>query len=120
MLAAPLKNMVTGDMFIPAGGNPVPFTSLNAASASQNRFNPRIYQRLWASDAVGQTWRNGKVTVKPTETQWTEPFNALAQEYSMGKGFSLKAVQGTATLPLIFRFPKQTDTFIKLLIHTCQ
>ena len=107
MLAAPLKSMVTGDMFIPAGGNPAPFTSLNVGSAPQNRFNPRIYQRLWASDAVGQTLRNGKVTVKPTETQWTEPFNALAQEYSMGKGFSLKAVQGTATLPLIFRFPKE-------------
>ncbi len=107
MLSAPLKSMVTGDMFIPTAGNPAAFTSLNASSAPQNRFNPRIYQRLWSSDATGQTLRSGKITVTPTETQWTDPFNALAQVYDMGKGFSLKAVQGTANLPLTFRFPKE-------------
>ena len=69
MLSAPLKSMVTGDMFIPVVGNPSPFTSLNASNTSQNRFNPRIYQRLWASDAKGQTLNNGQVTVTPTETQ---------------------------------------------------
>lgn len=107
MLSAPLKSMVTGDMFIPVVGNPSPFTSLNASNTSQNRFNPRIYQRLWASDAKGQTLNNGQVTVTPTETQWTQPFNALAQVYEMGKGFSLKAEQGSASLPLTFRFPKE-------------
>lgn len=99
--------MVTGDMFIPVAGNPSPFTSLNASNTPQNRFNPRIYQRLWASDAKGQTLNNGQVTVTPTETQWTQPFNALAQVYEMGKGFSLKAEQGSASLPLTFRFPKE-------------
>lgn len=107
MLSAPLKSMVTGDMFIPVVGNPSPFTSLNASNTPQNRFNPRIYQRLWASDAKGQTLNNGQVTVTPTETQWTQPFNALAQVYEMGKGFSLKAEQGSASLPLTFRFPKE-------------
>ncbi|WP_455632147.1 hypothetical protein [Parabacteroides sp.] len=107
MLSAPLKSMVTGDMFIPVAGNPSPFTSLNASNTPQNRFNPRIYQRLWASDAKGQTLNNGQVTVTPTETQWTQPFNALAQVYEMGKGFSLKAEQGSASLPLTFRFPKE-------------
>lgn len=107
MLSAPLKSMVTGDMFIPVAGNPSPFTSLNASNTPQNRFNPRIYQRLWASDAKGQTLNNGQVTVTPTETQWTQPFNALAQVYEKGKGFSLKAEQGSASLPLTFRFPKE-------------
>lgn len=107
MLSAPLKSMVTGDMFIPVAGNPSPFTSLNASNTPQNRFNPRIYQRLWASDAKGQTLNNGQVTVTPTETQWTQPFNALAQVYEMGKGFSLKAEQGSVSLPLTFRFPKE-------------
>lgn len=107
MLSAPLKAMVTGDMFIPTGGNPAVFTTADATTAPQNRFNPRIYQRLWATNAQGQPLTGGKVTVTPDETRWTPPFNALAQSLEMGKGFSLKAVKGTANTPLTFRFPKE-------------
>lgn len=106
MLSAPLKSMVTGDMFIPATGNPTVFTPLDATAAPQNRFNPRIYQRLWASNAEGQPLTGSKITVTPDETRWTPPFNALAQSFEMGKGFSLKAVKGTAST-LTFRFPKE-------------
>lgn len=107
MLSAPLKDMVTGDMFIPTGGNPAVFTPADAKTAPQNRFNPRIYQRLWATNAEGQPMNGNKITVTPDETRWTPPFNALAQTYEMGKGFSMKAVAGTATAPLTFRFPKE-------------
>lgn len=107
MLSAPLKGMVTGDMFIPTNGNPAVFTPLDATGAPQNRFNPRIYQRLWATNTQGQPLTGGKVTVTPDETRWTPPFNALAQSLEMGKGFSLKAVKGTANSPLTFRFPKE-------------
>lgn len=106
MLSAPLLGMVTGDMFIPTGGNPKVFTEANAANAPQNRFNPRIYQRLWATNAKGQTMTNSNVTITPDETRWTPPFNALAEAYELGKGFSLKAVRGTASGALTFRFPK--------------
>lgn len=107
MLSAPLKSMVTGDMFIPIDGNPAVFTPANASSAPQNRFNPRIYQRIWANNAKGQSLTNNNVVVAPDETRWTPPFNALAEAYRMGEGFSLKAVQGAATSPLTFRFPKE-------------
>lgn len=111
MLSAPLKDMVTGDMFVPAGGNPEAFTQADATTAPQNRFNPRVYQRIWANNAKGQTLTNNQVIVTPDETQWTPPFNALAETYGMGKGFSLKAVRGTATAPITFRFPKLHDEY---------
>lgn len=106
MFSAPLHGMVTGDMFIPRGGNPAVFTEANADNAPQNRFNPRIYQRLWATNAKGQTMTDNNVTVAPDETRWTPPFNALAETYEPGKGFSMKAARGTANGALTFRFPK--------------
>ena len=106
MLSAPLHGMVTGDMFIPREGNLDVFVEANATNAPQNRFNPRIYQRLWATNAKGQTMTDNNVSIAPDETRWTPPFNALAEKYEPGKGFSMKAARGTANGPLTFRFPK--------------
>ncbi|WP_373207674.1 hypothetical protein [Phocaeicola vulgatus] len=105
-LSAPLHGMVTGDMFIPADGNPDVFVEANATNAPQNRFNPRIYQRLWASNAKGQIISGSQIEVTPDETRWTPPFNALAEKYEPGKGFSMKAVGNAAEGDLTFRFPK--------------
>ena len=105
-LSAPLHGMVTGDMFIPADGNPPVFTEANETNAPQNRFNPRIYQRLWASNAKGQPISGSQIEVAPDETRWTPPFNALAEKYEPGKGFSMKAVGNAADGKLTFRFPK--------------
>lgn len=106
MLSAPLHGMVTGDMFIPRGGNPAVFTEANANNAPQNRFNPRVYQRLWATNAKGKPISGSLIEVAPDETRWTPPFNALAEKYEPGEGFSMKAAKGTASQSLTFRFPK--------------
>lgn len=111
MLSAPLHSMVTGDMFIPVGGNPPVFTDADAQNSPQNRFNPRIYQRLWQANAKGRTLSSNTVEVIPNETRWTPPFNHLAQNYSLGMGFSLKAVRGNAEGKLTFRFPKTHDSY---------
>lgn len=106
MLSAPLHGMVTGDMFIPREGNPDVFVEANETNAPQSRFNPRIYQRLWASNAKGQPITGSQIEVAPDETRWTPPFNALAEKYEPGKGFSMKAVGNAAEGNLTFRFPK--------------
>lgn len=126
MLSAPLKDMVTGDMFIPAmseGDHSTfnKFVALNAANCRESRFTPVVYQRLWSRDAQGQTV-DGSVTVTPDATNWTRPFNALAQSYTAGMGFSLKA--GTKEMGAgadeetagwgrlyTFRFPKIHGTY---------
>lgn len=114
MLSAPLKATFTGDMFIPAAMNGTQnnnfFVTLNPTTSPENRFSPRIYQRLWSHDAPGQKISGGTltpVTVAPDKTNWTPPFNALNQPYSLGMGFSLLADKESASAnTLTFRFPK--------------
>lgn len=114
MLSAPLKATYTGDMFIPATMNGTQnndfFVTLNEATSPENRFNPRIYQRLWSHDAPGQKISGGTltaVTVIPDKTNWTPPFNALNQVYPAGSGFSLLADrEAVSNTVLTFRFPK--------------
>lgn len=123
MLSAPLKGMYTGDFFVPQDmngtqNNPY-FTDLDETTSPDFRFGPRVYQRLWecsapvvnpVEDATGATDANNGngSTVQVDETRWTPPFNALAQSYEEGEGFSLKA--GKENLPVTkvrFRFPKE-------------
>lgn len=119
MLSAPLKDTFTGDIFIPASMNGTQnndyFTTLDATSSPENRFSPRIYQRLWSHDAPGQKIKGGtltQVTVTPDKTNWTPPFNALNQNYSIGMGFSLLASkESVASNTLTFRFPKVHTSF---------
>lgn len=119
MLSAPLKAMFTGDMFIPAAmngtqNNPT-FTVLNASTSPENRFSPRVYQRLWSHDAPGQKFTGGtltQVSVTPDNTNWTPPFNALSQAYGLGMGFSMLADKESASAStLTFRFPKVHTQF---------
>lgn len=121
MLSAPLKGMYTGDFFVPkemygTQSNP-DFTDLNETTSPAYRFGPRVYQRLWECSApvVNPVNTNGatdagkgNALVQVDETRWTPPFNALAQRYEKGMGFSLKA--GKEDLPVTkvrFRFPKE-------------
>ena len=123
MLSAPLKGMYTGDFFVPQDmngtqNNPY-FTDLDETTSPDFRFGPRVYQRLWecsapvvnpVEDVTGATDANNEngSTVQVDETRWTPPFNALAQSYEEGEGFSLKA--GKENLPVTkvrFRFPKE-------------
>lgn len=113
MLSAPLKRMFTGDMFIPEAMNGVHtgdyFTALTADNTPQNRFNPRIYQRLWATTAAGRLMDGSNTTLAITETQWSKNFNHLAHLYQPGDGFSLWVDNGRlpAAQKFRFRFPKE-------------
>lgn len=115
MLSAPLKDMVTGDMFIPSAMNGTQnntyFTALNSGSSPENRFAPRIYQRLWSNNAPGKKI-DGDVTVTPDNTNWTPPFNALNQAYAIGSGFSLMGdKERLSNSVLTFRFPKEHSVY---------
>lgn len=110
MLSAPLKQMVTGDLFVPArfGGDhstEAYFTSLTPMTSPESRFTPRVFQRFWSSTApgkiVGQDGSLQTVEVGVDQTNWTAPFNAVAEPYRPGMGFSVRT-DGAAT----FRFPK--------------
>lgn len=122
MLSVPLTGIYTGDFFVPKDMNGVQsnpyFTDLDATTSPDYRFGPRVYQRLWECSApvvnqvegtTGDTDAHiGYDKVQVDETRWTPPFNALAQSYGMGMGFSLKAGKESLTVTKVrFRFPKE-------------
>lgn len=133
MLSTPLKATYAGDYFIPAEMNGSQdndlFTRLNEETSPENRFSPRIYQRLWEHSAPVQeavenvTDGNGDVTnptttVSVDETRWTPPFNGLTQRYGfendkkMVTGFSLKAdAEDLTVTTLKFRMPKEHTVY---------
>ena len=119
MLSAPLTDMVTGDFFVPAAMNGTQdndlFTDLTPATSPENRFSPRVYQRLWLCSAPvnnGTTGTASETKVTYDETKWTPPFNALNQKYERGMGFSLKAAaEDLSVTKLKFRFPKTHEEY---------
>ena len=57
LLSAPLKQMYTGDMFMPADTTKAKyFEDLNEENWKEQRFNPSIYQRLWAAAYPGKIY----------------------------------------------------------------
>lgn len=115
-LAAPLKHMYTGDFFIPAamqGTHTAPyFTELTPETAPENRFDPQVFQRIWATAAPGRLYDGAETTVAGvSEGQWSRHFNHVAYDYAAedrAGAFSLWVDNGSlpATQGFRFRFPK--------------
>lgn len=123
LLTAPLKGMVTGDMFIPADKNGVdePDEMFSTTPSSENRFNPTIYQRLWYSSAQERTSANLPIELDKLEeiesmnfTKWSQNFNFLNTPYSMGMGFSMWVDNGKLPENTKFRFtfPKENTEYL--------
>lgn len=116
LLSAPLKQMYTGDMFMPADTTKAKyFEELNEENWKEQRFNPSIYQRLWAAAYPGKIYsldsgnpvlQNEKLGVN--EATWSHNFNAVAKPYGMGEGFSMWIDNGNlpATNKFSIRLPK--------------
>lgn len=122
LLSAPLKQMYTGDMFMPADTTKAKyFEDLNEENWQEQRFNPSIYQRLWAAAHPGKIYvmdskgspslKNEKLDVN--EATWSHNFNAVAKEYGMGEGFSMWIDNGNlpATNRFSIRLPKAHEKY---------
>ena len=117
LLSAPLKQMYTGDMFMPADTTKANyFENLNEENWKEQRFNPSIYQRLWAAAYPGKIYsldsKGNPVleneTLAVNEATWSHNFNAVAKPYGMGEGFSMWIDNGNlpATNKFSIRLPK--------------
>ena len=120
-LSTPLKQTYTGDMFVPKNITAALFEPLTEDNCAESRFNPSIYQRLWATTAPGKIVSkngNGGITLGNNtlgvlETQWSRHFNAVAKSYAKGEGFSLWVDNGQlpATNTFRIRLPKTHTTY---------
>lgn len=120
LLSAPLKQMYTGDMFMPADTTKAKyFEELNEENWKEQRFNPSIYQRLWAAACPGKIYSldskgnpvlndDKTLAVNEAEATWSHNFNAVARPYGMGEGFSMWIDNGNlpATNKFSIRLPK--------------
>lgn len=116
LLSAPLKQMYTGDMFMPADTTKAKyFEDLNEENWKEQRFNPSIYQRLWAAAYPGKIYSldsNGNPVLNDetlaVKATWSHNFNAVAKPYGMGEGFSMWIDNGNlpATNKFSIRLPK--------------
>lgn len=129
LLSAPLRGMLTGDMFVQAASrrkdwetwrNTVDangfhtnyFTSVadNGESAIsdyvENRVNPIIYQRFFSRTVSNAVMTRAVSTTDAAiinHTDWSRSFNAVGTRYAAGQGFALKVKdEGSHT----FHFPK--------------
>lgn len=116
MFSAPLKETYTGDMFISNvqsnGITGYEYCWLDYAETTYpaNRFEPKVYQRLWnASVQNAQNDDGGYVAVNPEDNFWTAPFNLVSQEYKAGQGVLVRPdTEGAkASSSYTFCFPKR-------------
>lgn len=93
LLSAPLQNVYTGDMFIALNGDavtsPEPWQTLTGSNYQQNRFSPRVFQRLWEKTAVTKLADGSDSEATIQETRWSKRFNALKYDFTKGEGFSM-------------------------------
>lgn len=123
MFSAPLKETYTGDMFFSTfKGTDYNTTDYNTTDYAgcwldyaettypANRFEPKVYQRLWnASVQNAQNDDGGYVAVNPEDNFWTTPFNLVSQEYKAGQGVLVRPdTEGAkASSSYTFCFPKR-------------
>lgn len=115
MFSAPLKETYTGDMFTSnvqsngITGYEYCWLDYTESTYPANRFEPKVYQRLWnASVQNAQNDDGGYVAVNPEDNFWTAPFNLVSQEYKAGQGVLVRPdTEGTIGSSYTFRFPKR-------------
>ena len=136
LMSAPLRNMLTGDMFISSNAsewerwrekefgnhfkdiNGTAQDADNAASTYvEQRTNPLIYQRFWNQEVRNETVSRANYnTTDPaiaevTLLDWSRSFNAVESPYVEGQGFAMRAGGENSTGFYTFHFPKSYTSY---------
>lgn len=132
LMSAPLRSMVTGDMFVQeasrrdgwngwrttidmeSGLHSNYFTPIinaeknDASDYVEHRIDPIIYQRFFSKSVVNAvvTRAANSDDAAIRHTDWSRSFNAVGTRYESGQGFALKIKDGVENMEYIFHFPK--------------
>jgi hypothetical protein len=110
MLTSPLKNVVAGDMYLPTVGGrqeTEAFQPITFSTATNNRFNPAVYQRSWDHSSSTVFNSSGGSSDSYISANWSHVYNKVDETYTPGIGFSIRPVYGTeGTDKVLFRLPK--------------
>ncbi|MBO7259159.1 MAG: hypothetical protein J6U94_03740 [Paludibacteraceae bacterium] len=121
-MSAPLRNMYSGDMFIPHDGW---WDNVDAKRETLNPFETETFQGIRHADAAYAFWQafynqtvtlhhenNGKTIVSPT-ADFVQS-NTMSQELTVGEGFNLKGYgpgNPQVEKSLVIRLPKKDDKY---------
>lgn len=111
LLSAPLKEMVTGDMFIAPNaiwGKEKYFDLLTADNYKESRNRPIVYQHFWNSTATEDKLTGSDDVGTAT---WSQDFNSVNTKYELGQGFLLRAGAPSDRNGYTFHFPKNHSTY---------
>ena len=137
LMSAPLRNMLTGDMFISSNASEwerwretkfgnhfkdINGTAQDADNAAvstyvEQRTNPLIYQRFWNQEVRNETVSRANYnTTDPaiaevTLLDWSRSFNAVESPYVEGQGFAMRAGGEKSTGSYTFHFPKSYTSY---------
>lgn len=137
LMSAPLRNMLTGDMFISSNASEwedwrktefgnhfkdINGTAQDAGNADastyvEQRTNPLIYQRFWNQEVRNETVSRANYnTTDPaiaevTLLDWSRSFNAVESPYVEGQGFAMRAGGEKSTGSYTFHFPKSYTSY---------
>ena len=137
LMSAPLRNMLTGDMFISSNASEwedwrktefgnrfkdINGTAQDADNATvstyvEQRTNPLIYQRFWNQEVRNETVSRANYnTTDPaiaevTLLDWSRSFNAVESPYVEGQGFAMRAGGEKSTGSYTFHFPKSYTSY---------
>lgn len=139
LVSVPLKETITGDMFIPANRETWEGWRNNAfdnffkvigdaadnTAYQEQRIQPLIYQRFWnqevrnesfLSRSAGDYNTNDLRIVEIDQPDWSRSFNAIETHYTEGQGFAMRVGEDGASAPsddnpYIFHFPKSYTVY---------
>lgn len=119
MLASPLKGVVSGDMYLPAGKNNIGKYARQETPAFdkityQNntvytRWNPAVYMRGWNKESVKVVYPEGKPVEYGFSADWSNLYNDVDVPFTPGHGFSIGTkISKTSKFDgkVLFRLPK--------------
>lgn len=124
MLASPLKGVVSGDMYLPAGKSIGKYARQETPAFNEieylnntdyTRWNPAVYMRGWNNSSVTVVYPKDKPVEYAVKGNWSNLYNDVNVSFAPGHGFSIGTKVSTEFLnrkeKVLFRLPKEDSKY---------
>ena len=124
MLASPLKGVVSGDMYLPAGKSIGKYARQETPAFNEieylnntdyTRWNPAVYMRGWNNSSVTVVYPKDKPVEYAVKGNWSNLYNDVNVSFAPGHGFSIGTKVSTKFLnrkeKVLFRLPKEDSKY---------
>lgn len=124
MLASPLKGVVSGDMYLPAGKSIGKYARQETPAFNEieylnntdyTRWDPAVYMRGWNNSSVTVVYPKDKPVEYAVLGNWSNLYNDVNVSFASGHGFSIGTKVSTEFLnrkeKVLFRLPKEDSKY---------